>query len=1151
MIRFSSNYCLCEPCFTIQNMPTARVLDPEESQYLPAVLIMKNILQRGKPEIQNMRSKSTLPSEFIQNMIPNVDYDEWFLPLIESDPSFVPVWSQTIKGDEKNDYYPALDFYNNIWSEYLPEYAFLRQLILPEAPLSIILKKNADKYHDQAVDFYLPCAKLVIEIDGTQHRETSQNFLDYNRDKELSAQCGIEVIRIPTTQISKKDDLLKSKMMKIKDCLDKCTLEPNNLLQIYCEYFADNSKLNAEQCRKRMQLTAIFRIQIFILTALKNGSINLNQGEWKLAVVDDEFSKHENWQLAFDDLMKWLTVIYKLMKIEFIPPLLTIIWCGSSKELVMQRDAIKVNFSIRKRWTDENAIYPDVIFVRTDYDPRSDYFRVETSEDLVCYRLIDDGPDSDRPYMEFILRNLFGYEGGFREGQYLIIKNLLEGKNTIGILPTGGGKTLCYLFAAALQPAISFVISPLRSLMHDQRRNVQDLGLQRVEYINSMQGAQEKNRVLNDFARGRYALIWISPERFQQESFRGEFAELIRTEKVAYAVIDEVHCLSEWGHSFRVSYLTLVNTIRRYAPHVILAGLTATASDNVLKDIKAEFGGFDTDIIVPPHFSRDNLRFQIRSPETIEKKYTVLKDTLRNLNDNKQVLEPNGEKTKSTVIFAINVGSKERKNFWCLNTIYGELMCDLDTQKIGYFHGSSDDLIDRDITEMQKQQEAFIDNKNPIIIATKAFGMGIDKPNIRYTFHYGIPSSLEALYQEAGRAGRDQEPADCLVLYTPDKLNEKDQKQLFAADCSIEKIQEIQAKMNACDVSKQLYLWLQNNRGIEAEINLAWSVYTDYVEKGKKIIFYEKYENYLISKTGSKADPNMKFLPHIQKALYHLYLLGIIRDWTINYHMKSLSIVSNVLPQDRIMANLISYIQRYDLAFTLTDSRERYRQYTDMLKNDNVPITKQLLRILITWIYDNIVYARRIALKNIVDLCNKAKNGNDFRQQIDEYFRISDESALLNVVAEHPLDYSNWFNVFRGQNDDVADTDKLSKIRTVLRRLFESNRYNAGLNYISGLIHLLINDFEDVNGKQRLQLALTDISQEGLDKTVIFKKTFSVLKSYDTDQDKKDILGELLTTKWPEEAAFVYANLEDASSLTILLKCASDKIMNIGGRVKW
>jgi len=205
--------------------------------------------------------------------------------------------------------------------------------------------------------------------------------------------------------------------------------------------------------------------------------------------------------------------------------------------------------------------------------------------------------------------NLRESEFDFREGQLQIITNVLSGVSTIGLLPTGSGKSICYQLAAILQPALSFVVCPIKSLMFDQKNDLNSAFFSRISHITGENDAEEKSEIQKEFSLGKYLFIFLSPERFQSRAFRDYFQNTRNQYLFSYAVIDEVHCLSEWGHDFRTSYLNLADTIRKYCPNVTFLGLTATASLNVIKDIQTEFDIAPQDTKTPLNYTREELEF--------------------------------------------------------------------------------------------------------------------------------------------------------------------------------------------------------------------------------------------------------------------------------------------------------------------------------------------------------------------------------------------------------------------------------------------------------------------------------------------------------------------------------------------------------------
>ena len=443
--------------------------------------------------------------------------------------------------------------------------------------------------------------------------------------------------------------------------------------------------------------------------------------------------------------------------------------------------------------------------------------------------------------------------------------------------------------------------------------------------------------------------------------------------------------------------------------------------------------------------------------------------------------------------------------------------------------------------------------------------MGINKTNIRYVFLYGIPVSLEELYQQAGRAGRDGEKADCLLLYTKGHFPDNLRDELFTFGCSVERMHTIVKKLDDCDLKKQLYLWLKNNRGIAKEVQLASYLYDlsikvnqiatlpdgSSAKKREATISYNHLEKQLEEDKLWVRDKNTNFLYHLQKSLYHLFLLGIVADWTVDYRTQTIKIELKPVSDNGIFNNLIAYIKRFEVLFNLDQDIPRYRTYRDIWNNSKKTVVNRSLEILISWMYDTIVYARRRALKSLLDACDNFKNSDDFKEHINQHFAINDESALLGIVAENPLNYELWFTIFDSKPEWAGSTERLAGIKAVLNRLFESNRYNIGLNFISGLIMLILGDFHAVDGRDRMSQALADMKMHIPDITPVLYKMFEGMKPYAFDPSQNDLLGEILIEHYPEQAELIYENLQDTSSLTLLLKFAASRIRSIGGSLEW
>jgi RecQ family ATP-dependent DNA helicase len=391
--------------------------------------------------------------------------------------------------------------------------------------------------------------------------------------------------------------------------------------------------------------------------------------------------------------------------------------------------------------------------------------------------------DKNIKNLEYFLFDIFR-KTAFRPKQVDIIANALSRRNVIGILPTGSGKTITYQFAALLQPGITLVIAPLISLMEDQVGNLRKLMIDSCVTINGNVSATDKRLMLSDIEDEKYQFVYIAPERLQIK----EFKELIGLLPIAHVVLDEAHCVSQWGHDFRTAYLRVGETISEKLEGAVTMALTGTASCNVITDIKRELDmKKDVAIVTPNDFKRQELHFLIMELEEdlplakritdgrIEAAINLGINYLSN-KENKKFgnaaiadmffYKENGKYVNTGLIFC----PYARKKNESAATIYGRLKNSAlgKSINVGLYHGQ----LNSDLKG--ESQKEFTHDDVAVLVATKAFGMGIDKPNIRFTIHVCVPESVEAFYQEAGRAGRDRKDAVNIIITPPHRLNYED-----------------------------------------------------------------------------------------------------------------------------------------------------------------------------------------------------------------------------------------------------------------------------------------------------------------------------------------------------------------------------------------
>ena len=355
-----------------------------------------------------------------------------------------------------------------------------------------------------------------------------------------------------------------------------------------------------------------------------------------------------------------------------------------------------------------------------------------------------DSADSVDPRALEALNRYFGYDS-FRPGQSGIVSAILAGRDVLGVMPTGAGKSICYQIPAAILPGVAIVISPLISLMRDQVDALNDVGLP-AAFINTTQTPDEQDLVFAQALSGQIKLLYVAPERLETERFRN-FAVRVPISLVA---VDEAHCVSQWGQDFRSSYLGIGEFIAGLPTRPTVAAFTATATERVRRDIVSILG-LHTPSITVTGFDRPNLYFDVISMPRKDKASWVA-SYIASHPDESGIVYCATRKETEALAESLNSAVAE------LRAAGGADVSDIGTIAVAYHGGMSADA-------REKAQRDFVTDRVPVVVATNAFGMGIDKSNVRFVIHHNMPESLEAYYQEAGRAGRDGEPSRCTLLW--------------------------------------------------------------------------------------------------------------------------------------------------------------------------------------------------------------------------------------------------------------------------------------------------------------------------------------------------------------------------------------------------
>lgn len=1002
------------------DFPTAAEFEVQEDAKR-ALLVAKKILTRGRITIlsSSLEEKIRKLFPFKKFDVVNVNLNVYFA--IATQEQKTTAWFDGKKRTELDGLTLEHYFYEQILPKYLGPY--YKRFVLPQVHFSSLVDNitSDDVIGYQRLDFLIttPTKSIAIELDDPDHEGHLSR--DTNR-VQLLQQNGIRSIRIENQEIEAGSGVNLQELIE--------TLREDEI-KIVGNISADDKYLLAVKLAHQIQIIAVESLLAGLLP------LTSTQAEIYFDINSVSFKKDEAEIIvnsALDDLKELIHYLYILygVKSNFSGFKLKI----SNRLGSISTPVITFDENLITKGT--QLIIQDISFPRiiAHYEERT------TPAPIL---------DISENTLRFFLKYIFRYDT-FLEGQFEAITRALQGKDAVVLLPTGAGKSLAFQLASLVLPGVTIVIDPITALIDDQKDNLARIGIDRVEGITSQNEGPIRSKLIQAFASGEYIFCYIAPERLQSDEFRNNLKALTVNIPISLIAIDEAHCVSEWGHDFRTAYLNIGRTTREYCKShgriPPLLALTGTASNAVLRDVQRELQIKDFDAIITPEtFNRKELHFVVNECKS-DQKQNILRSIL-------QQYLPNVFHTTANHFYSLQNGDTNCGIIFCPHAggSYGVIEITQFISSLGipakFYSGKTPKgSSDRDWTRLKKQNaNDFKNNKFTVFAATKSFGMGIDKPNVRFIVHLGVPNSIESFYQEVGRAGRDRKIAQSVLILSND-FKERTNK-LLAPNATTDELNQIMEKERDWDtdddITRALWFHLNSFRGVKNELDDIDYIMQQIgnIESARKInvVFQHGHRN------------------NLEKAVHRLLLLGVINDYTIDYTTNEFRLIITGVSKERLIERFCRYVEGYNRG-RVAQEKQKLLQYIQLPFPNFVRMAAE---ILIIFIYDTIEKGRRRAFREILSMSEEAAlkttdQDTLIRERILRYLETT-YSEEIQQVLDDVESFHNLKVIFDGGITSesgeaiggVRSQKDASEIRGQVARYLESYPDHPGLLFLRAL----------------------------------------------------------------------------------------------------